>query len=360
MEQFIFGAQGIALGTYIAMKTLYPETKTECFLVSSMAGNPQILAGVPVRELRQFASELSNERKKDTKVLIATPYNVMEEIEESLRECGLSNYVKLDSIKWAELQEKAFLKSGNFTPLSIFTAGEEKAEAEVFRMVHYKDKPLEHAFSYQGYFSTLQVGAAISDKRISDIADNQSDNISEKNGDYSEMTGLYWVWKNRIQTDALKEERYYGLAHYRRFLDLSDEDMKRLKSNDIDVVLPYPMPYEPNIEEHHLRYLSNSEWNSVLQALEELEPEYSKAFSDILQQEYLYNYNVIVAKKSVLNGYCSWLFPLLFRIEEINNPDGSKKPNRYIGYIGETLETLYFMYNKGRLKIAHTGCRFLT
>ena len=72
----------------------------------------------------------------------------------------------------------------------------------------------------------------------------------------------------------------------------------------------------------------------------------------------LYNYNIVLAKGKVLDEYCRWLFPLLFRIEEINNPDGNKEPNRYIGYVGETLETLYFMYNKDKLKIAHTGCRF--
>lgn len=61
----------------------------------------------------------------------------------------------------------------------------------------------------------------------------------------------------------------------------------------------------------------------------------------------------------MLDDYCSWLFPLLFRIEEINDPVGEKTSNRYIGYIGETLETLYFMYHKDKLKIAHSGCRFL-
>ena len=51
--------------------------------------------------------------------------------------------------------------------------------------------------------------------------------------------------------------------------------------------------------------------------------------------------------------------PLLFRVEEINNPKGDKEPNRFIGYVGETLETLYFMYNKNNYKIAHAGCKFL-
>lgn len=137
------------------------------------------------------------------------------------------------------------------------------------------------------------------------------------------------------------------------------DDLRRLYANNIDVVLPYPMPYEPNIGAHHLRYLSDFEWNAVLQALEELQPEYAKAFIGILSQEYLFNYNIIVAKKEVFDEYCSWLFPILFRVEEINDPDGIKPPNRYIGYIGETLETLYFMYNKDKLNITHTGCRFL-
>ena len=119
------------------------------------------------------------------------------------------------------------------------------------------------------------------------------------------------------------------------------------------------MPYEPNIEAHHLRYLCDSEWNAVLQALYELQPEYAEAFKSILKQGYLYNYNVILAKKDVLDDYCSWLFPLLFRIEEINDPNKEKEPNRYIGYVGETLETLYFMYNKNGLNVSHAGCKFL-
>lgn len=61
----------------------------------------------------------------------------------------------------------------------------------------------------------------------------------------------------------------------------------------------------------------------------------------------------------MLREYCEWLFPILFRIEELPNPDGTKKPNRYIGYIGETLETIYFMANKDQLNIVHAGIEFL-
>ena len=61
---------------------------------------------------------------------------------------------------------------------------------------------------------------------------------------------------------------------YRRMLEFSQDDLLRLVDNDADVILPYPMPYEPNIHAHHERYLADVDWNALLQALEELSPDY--------------------------------------------------------------------------------------
>ena len=97
----------------------------------------------------------------------------------------------------------------------------------------------------------------------------------------------------------------------------------------------------------------------LLRVLEELEPEYSSFFPQVLEQQFLYNYNVILAKKSVLRSYCEWLFPILMKTEELT--DGKNRSDRYIGYIAETLETLYFMKNSesfgGHLIVVHTLCR---
>lgn len=356
MSTLIYGAQGVALGAFNAIKALHPEIEIECFLVTAIGNNAHILGGIPVRELNEFVAGKTDEEKENMEVLIGTPENVMGAIENNLEEVGIYNYVRLDSMRWAEMQEKAFVRKGCFTPLTTYLIGGKKPDIEMYMMLHYKDKQLSSEYELPGYLIPVQVGAAMTFNAIAEFVDSMGDNISDKNGDYSELTGLYWMWKNRIN---LQDEKYYGLAHYRRFLELSEDDQSRLVANDIDVVLPYPMPYEPNIEAHHLRYLTDLEWSGVLQALEELEPEYAKAFPNILGQGYLYNYNIILAKGKVLDEYCSWLFPLLFRIEAINNPSGNKEPNRYIGYVGETLETLYFMYNKNGFKISHTGCRFL-
>ena len=356
MRLVIYGAQGIALGAYNAIKLLHPEKKIACFLVTERGINSATLGGIPVTELSEYIKDKTEEEKANVTVLICTPENVMGSIEKSLDEVGMNNHIRIDSLKWACLQEKAFSLLGTFAPLSTLSVGSKKSDIEVFKMVHHKDKPLVTNYKDPVYVTLVQVGALLTDIRMTEYTDNQGDNISEKNGDYSELTGLYWIWKNKIKR---QDDTYYGLAHYRRFLELSEDDLLRLADNDIDVVLPYPMPYEPNIEAHHLRYLSDLEWDAVLHALKELQPDYSRAFKDILKQEYFYNYNVILAKKDVLDDYCSWLFPLLFRIEENNDPNKEKEPNRYMGYVGETLETLYFMYNKDKLKIAHTGCRFL-
>lgn len=119
------------------------------------------------------------------------------------------------------------------------------------------------------------------------------------------------------------------------------------------------MPYEPNIEEHHKRYIKNKDWWTLIAVLKELHPEYAKAFPKVLNQQYLYNYNIILARKQVLADYCAWLFPVLERIEQLSMPKGSERADRYIGYMGETLLTLYFIHNQNKFNIAHTGCQFM-
>ena len=154
-----------------------------------------------------------------------------------------------------------------------------------------------------------------------------------------------------------EEGQYYGLCQYRRGFDLKEDDLLRRSDNDVDVVLPYPLPYEPDIQAHHERYIKEADWQALLCALEELQPSYAEAFPGILSQRYLYNYNVILAKKSVLRDYCAWLFPVLMRTEELSVPKGCERSDRYLGYMGETLLTLYFMKNADRLNVVHGECR---
>ena len=67
MKIVIYGAQGVALGANNAIKILHPEIKIECFLVTAMGNNASILGGIPVRELKEFVAEKTDEEKKNSK-----------------------------------------------------------------------------------------------------------------------------------------------------------------------------------------------------------------------------------------------------------------------------------------------------
>ena len=76
MKLVIYGAQGYALSTYEAIKTLYPRGEVSCFLVSNMGHNASVLGGIPVKKLASFAAGKTKAEKDGILVLIATPENV--------------------------------------------------------------------------------------------------------------------------------------------------------------------------------------------------------------------------------------------------------------------------------------------
>lgn len=229
-------------------------------------------------------------------------------------------------------------------------------DLEVYAAKFYKDRSLQKIYSYPKWLYPVQAGAALTEKRVADILDNTGENISYKNVNYCELTVLYWIWKNCLDHSRDNTcQKYYGLFHYRRWLELSDADIKKISKNDIDVILPFPTVHEPDISEHHTRYIKEQDWDAMLCALKELSTEYYNRCDKIFSQKYMYNYNILIAKNHVLRRYCEWLFPILERVEQLSDPKGDERTDRYIGYIGENLLTLYFMACKNDLNIVHTG-----
>ena len=347
----IYGAKSIALGAYRAIRALYPEYSVKNFLVSKKIGNPDTLAGLPVIELSDFSD-------KEAEIIIATPETLHSEISKYLDVNGFCHYICLDSKKEAALMERYYSKMGMFPSLHSFNEGETAATAVAYTVKFYKDQPLHRPYAPPAWTIPLQVGADLTDQRICTLTDNTGDHISSKNPNYCELTAFYYIWKNELQKCC--DEDYIGIFHYRRFLDISEADLYRLSENDIDVVLPYPMLHEPDICEHHTRYVKEPDWQTMRTAIQEVQPEYAADFDRIFGQEHMYNYNMLLAKKKVLEEYCAWLFSITERIEELSTPKESQRADRYIAYMGESLLTLYFMHKQNRLKIAHTGRIMLT
>ncbi|WP_177184206.1 DUF4422 domain-containing protein [Pseudobutyrivibrio sp. UC1225] len=324
--------------------------------MTSYENNPSSLASLPVLTLEDYSKECAD--KSDVQILVATPANVMDGIVDSLHAAGFYNITLMKDEELNNLCTEASKRGVGYSSVYSLDAGREQSSLNVFMACSKYDKPLIRKYDIPKYMIPIHVGAAGPDNMNAQLFDDTGINISHKNGNYCELTGLYWVWKN-VLNEAGNESNYYGLCQYRRFLDLSEDDLRRIKANDIDVVLPFPLTYEPDILEHRKRYIKDEDWDALLRALEELHPEQMPAVKMILQQKWLFNYNVILAKKSVLKEYCQWLFPILEKVEEYSDPKGNQRSDRYIGYMGETLETIYFMLNKDKYKIVHGGCRLL-
>ena len=359
----IFGAKSTALGICLAIRKIYPELKIETFLVSSLENNPMYLAGLPVQEISSFAD-------KEIRILIGTPEDLHEKIIHSLEIHGFMHWVCINSYQESELMERYFYELGLFPSIHKVPIGNIRAVLKIYQAKHCKDKPVKHFYSLPDWIVPIQAGAADLSRGGNTEADCTGDNISSKNANYCELTVLYWLWKNCLQisqgkgSDAIqpasRETEYYGLFHYRRILDIRDHDLLRMTKNQIDVILPYPTIHEPSIYEHHVRYIQEKDWEAVMDVLAELQPEYAEAFSEILEQPYLYNYNILIAKRQILSDYCACLFPILFQVEERTDSKEKKRMDRYIGYIGENLLTLYFFYHKDTMNILHSGRIMLT
>lgn len=358
MRLAIYGARSLALGAYRAMQMLYPKYSIICFIVTSLCGNPSRLADLPVKEIEDFSHEVD---KEQLHVLIGTPEDIHSEIMEQLEKYGFYHYTCMDSRRESVLMERYFSKIRIFPSLHSHSLGATKATLKVFMAKFYKDKPLKNTYRLPAWIHPLQVGAGLTKERVADLSDDIGDNISQKNVNYCELTALYWIWKNELSigSDGNGAD-YYGLFHYRRILDITEDDLYRIRAGEVDVILQFPTFHEPDIREHHTRYIKESDWKTMLQALRELQPEYADAYQEIFTRPYFYNYNLIIAKRKVLADYCAWLFPILERTEMLSEPKGWERQDRYIGYLGENLMTLYFLYHQNNLKIYHTGRLMLT
>ena len=100
----------------------------------------------------------------------------------------------------------------------------------------------------RGYKSVL-VGA-YKGHLFGDLYDDLGDNISEKNENYCELTGIYWIWKH------IKDE-YIGIVHYRRYFyhsihfgDIVSEDVVKKILERYDIILPFHSRLKKTVQEH--------------------------------------------------------------------------------------------------------------
>ncbi len=173
-------------------------------------------------------------------------------------------------------------------------------------------------------YEPIQAGRKI----IGDIGylgDDTGDSISERNKNYSELTALYWIWKN-IQED------YVGLVHYRRyftkknkmkiyfkrdknFLAIGIEEVKEILGN-FDIIVPKIVNMRISVYDNYKNDHVIKDLKLTRDIISFKYPEYIESFDRVVDGNKIYLFNMFITKKDIMNEYCEWLFDILFELEK--------------------------------------------
>lgn len=183
----------------------------------------------------------------------------------------------------------------------------------------------------------LHVGHKDAREELGYLGDDTGDNISERNGYYAELSGVYWVWKNCHDADCI------GVCHYRRFL-ISEEGYafsaaeyeEILRSYDIITTkqLKLPGSYRNGFAAHH----NVGALDETGRIIAERFPEYHDTFVRLVQQDRTYFGNIMAARRPLYCAYCEWLFAILFELQgRIDLTFADDYHKRIFGFISEFL-----------------------
>ncbi|SFG12500.1 protein of unknown function [Lachnospiraceae bacterium C7] len=172
------------------------------------------------------------------------------------------------------------------------------------------------------------------------------DNIAEKNCYYSELTGLYWVWKNEKDADIV------GTCHYRRYL-LNDnknifnkeEICHILKKYDVITTktLDLNFSYYYGFGENHKYYYLDE----IEKIIKDIKPEYYDIYVKLVNEKHTYFGNMLICRKDLYDKYMEWLFDIFTEAEKRIVVDEEDSYHRRIyGFISEFLQYVWIKYNK--------------
>jgi hypothetical protein len=237
---------------------------------------------------------------------------------------------------------------------------------------HYKNGTV---LKTESIYQPIMAGNAILSDNKTIAGDDTGENISVKNPYYSELTGIYWVWKNTRQN-------FIGTCHYRRFFTAKPEPfLYKLKRflyfatglykkrfgliytnntsqfvprilnaeeintllNQFDAILPQARKMKYTVENHYRRYHDINDLNLLKSILTERYPEYLQAFQTVLTEKKLYANNMFIMKDEHFQEFMTWWFEILFEFEQ--RVDLNKYTNyqkRILGFIAERLLNVWF------------------
>ena len=360
---YIYGAhsRGRTLGYYL--KYLYPDLQIEAYLYDNDEENPREIGGVPVLRI-----DGTSNLHQDYPVYLANRGVNHAHQSQILGLCGMQTIIPVDfkldlKIRNAYLRKhfaesgRKFLKLEDMEISDHFDPAEGQGgglSARIYVAHSAVDRPLQDLYELKSYESIIQVGASLTDIRWSGTGtDDSGDNISWRNVQFCELTGLYWIWKNA-------REDVVGLVHYRRHFLFPEDWVERMTYHGIDVILPLPLYVGPNIEENYKSRHLGEDWDFMVEYLRQRDPDEAERIMSFFRTTALYSpCNMLAVRRAVLDDLCEWLFPILFAVAEHGGQKEDAYMNRYPGFLAERLITYFFERHSEQYRVVYADKNFL-
>ena len=344
---YIVGAHSRARTLGVYLTKIEPDIKIKAYLYDNDESNTDNIEGVPV--IRIDKNTLLD---AECPVYLGTRRVFHSALTEKLKQMGMKEIIPVTPQLDIELRNRFltlyYAEMGR--SYDKFDSISESACIYVVRSV--LDKPLQCKYQLSTVQKEIQVGAALTEERICELTDDTGENISERNRQFCELTALYWIWKNAGQNIV-------GLEHYRRHFLLQDNWYRKMKENDIDVILPTPLYVAPSLAQNYKDRHEAYDWDFMMDYLKRIHPKDFKEAVDFFATNLYSPCNMFIMKKVVLDELCEWLFPILFVCAEHGGKREDSYQNRYPGFLAERMITFFFEKNRGRYKTVYADKNFL-
>lgn len=185
--------------------------------------------------------------------------------------------------------------------------------------------------------------------------DDIGDHISNLNLILNECTALYWIWKNA-------NYEILGLNHYRRFFRskvnnyMIQEWEIQLFFQQYDIIVAEShCTIKHTIAEELQKAVCKEAFSKTMKHLKDIfdtkGEEEKKAFLYVFQGHIMYPCNMFITYKKILDEYCDWLFPILFKLIERITIDEAwdNYSKRVIGFFAERLFTVWLVQQKYKI-----------
>lgn len=362
---YIFGAASRAKTIMGYLDLLFPEIEIAGYLVDDEEKNDSQICGVPVIHLDMASDKEIAGLQTKIPVIIATKGIFHQRIESKLTALGFTTIIPVsvevdNCLRNAYVRKvfagegRTFLKLEDLMNEENLKSATNEADVCIYMAKSIYDKELETSYTLPDYEKALWVGAALTNERLLDgiLTDATGENISAKNRQYCELTGLYWVWKNRRHDIA-------GLSHYRRHFVLPKDWIRVMQEQGIDAIVPVPTYVYPSVGDNYKERHMPEDWDFLLQYLKEKEAGVYDAAVEVFSGNLFLPGNMFVARWEVLDELCSWLFPVLDAIGANGGIKEDAYLNRYVAFASERLVTLFFHFHRDKYKIVYADRIFL-